>query len=217
MSKVNYFVFLFLCQISMLIEMIRLNANEDLTSPYQQEILLPFDDHGWYGNAEMIEKIFQQYPIKVVVEIGSWLGKSTRHLASLVPEGGMVYAIDHWKGSSEHQNGVESKFLPYLYEQFISNIIHAELTHKITPMRMSSLEAARIFNKIPDLIYLDGSHEYDAVYQDLKAWFPFVKGHGILCGDDWWWGTTREAIVQFAKENNLCIFAEGNFWRYIER
>ena len=186
-------------------------------NPYSGVELLPFNDHGWYGNGPNIARLFQKHPIRVVVEIGSWMGSSTRHLASMVPEGGMVYAVDHWLGSSEHIGGQERPYLHTLYQQFLSNVIHAKLTDKITPVRMDSVSAARaLHHVVPDLIYLDGSHEYEAVYADLTAWFPFVKGHGVLCGDDWWWGTTREAIVQFAKERNLRTIVEANFWYFEE-
>jgi hypothetical protein len=91
----------------------------------------------------------------------------------------------YWLGSVEHQS---SPILPTLYEQFLSNVVHAGLTHIIIPMRMSGLQAATWMDSMevkPDLIYIDASHDIPSVLADLSAWFPFVKGHGILCGDDW--------------------------------
>ncbi len=213
MSKQLAFCFLVVWQVSTLIG--APSKNDELPSPYRDvEELLPFSDHGWYGNAVPMERLFKEYPIKTVIEVGSWLGLSTRHLATLVPEGGVVYAVDHWQGSSEHQ--AETKVLSTLYQQFLSNTIHAGLTHKIIPIRMDSLEAAQSLKVVPDMIYVDASHETDAVYRDLTAWFPLVKGHGILCGDDWWWRTVREAVILFAQENNLRLIVEGGFWYYTE-
>lgn len=139
--------------------------------------------------------------IKIVIEVGSWLGASTRHIASLLPSGGLVYAVDHWLGSAEHQQGqiFWNPALPHLYEIFLSNVIHAGLTEKIIPIRMESLEAAKQLNYVrPDLIYIDAGHETDAVLADLNAWYPYVQGHGILSGDDWGWSTVRNAVVAFA-------------------
>ena len=83
---------------------------------------------------------------------------------------------------------------------------------------MYSDEAARLLNVKPDLVYIDGHHTFEAVYEDLTAWYPFVKGHGILAGDDW---QTSEgvyhAVRQFAQENNLQIVAHNNFWRLCEK
>lgn len=191
---------------------------EDLPEPYNSIEVLPFDPQGWYANAQQITAIVQSRPIKTVIEVGSWLGASTRHIASIIPEGGKVYAIDHWLGSVEHQEGGSAyyKALPYLYEQFLSNVIHAGLTDKIIPLKMTSLQAAQYLgNNLDtpaDLIYLDAGHDTKSVYNDMCAWYPFVEGHGLLCGDDWCWKSVRKAVHRFASENDMEITASGNFW-----
>ncbi len=188
-----------------------------LPAPYcDLESILPFQPHGWYSNAEQIENLFKGRKIKTVIEIGCWVGSSTRHMASLLPSGGKLYAVDHWLGSSEHQSMPDA--LATLYDQFLSNVIHAGLTNEIIPVRLSSLQAASFLKEevVPDLIYIDAEHTTEAVYLDLMTWFPFVKGHGVLCGDDWGWFTVSDAVKQFAQENGLQIEASGNFWRLIE-
>jgi len=189
--------------------------------PYPYNTLkevLPFNDMGWYFNEVPMEKLLNERQAKVVIELGSWLGKSTRHIASLLPHDGLLYAVDHWLGSEEHQKSSDwSKYLPTLYEQFLSNTIHAHLTHKIIPVKMNTLEASEYFRQkhiIPDLIYLDASHDEQSVYHDLNSYFPLVQGHGILCGDDWGWGlSVQNAILRFAKEKHLFLEIPNNwFW-----
>ena len=155
----------------------------------------------------------KKHNVKTVIEVGCWLGASTRSIARLIPEDGKVYAIDHWKGSAEHQT-VHAHKLPTLYEQFLSNVIHEKLTHKIVPIRKSSLEAAQECKVMPDLIYLDASHDEKSVYEDLVAWWPFVKGRGILCGDDYWRSgdPVGKAVRRFAKENGLRVEGYRWFW-----
>lgn len=180
--------------------------------------VLPFNGNGMYINAIPMEKLLKERNVKIVIELGSWLGKSTRHIASVIPEDGIVFAVDHWLGSSEHRDSVE---LPKLYEQFLSNVIHADLTEKIVPIRLTTLEAIKEFhnNKIvPDLVYVDASHDEESVYADLIAYFPLVQGHGVLCGDDWGWGgawgfPVCKAVDRFARENNLIVnVVDGWFW-----
>jgi predicted O-methyltransferase YrrM len=179
--------------------------------PYAGVEMLPFDPQGWYLNARDMEKIFKKHKIKTVVEVGSWLGTSTRHIASLLPRGGKIYAVDHWEGSIEHQSDPRT---PHLYQQFLSNVIHTGLTNKIVPVKMASLEAASYLDGLQvDLVYLDGAHDTESVLQDLRAWYPFVKGHGIICGDDWGWSSVAEAVQIFARENGLKIHHRDNFWR----
>lgn len=181
---------------------------------------LPFNSHGWYQHAKVFEKIFHEHEINNIIEVGSWLGSSTRHLAQLIPKNGKVFAIDHWLGSKEHFTLDEVKgWIPNLYEQFLSNVIHAQLTDKIIPVRMESLDAAKLLENLTipiDLVYIDASHEYDPVYADLCAWYPYVKNHGILCGDDWNVGDVQQAVIQFAQENHLIIYQIDGFWRLIE-
>ncbi len=189
----------------------------DLPPPYDKVDLLPFNPHGWYQNGDSLEPLIKNNHVKVIIEVGSWLGASTRHIAKTLPEDGIVYAVDHWMGSPNEDNS------PYdianLYQQFLSNVIHENLTHKIVPLRMSSLEAASTLKIRPDLIYIDATHDYENVRADLIHWFPFVKGHGILCGDDYNWGedlSVKRAVDTFALENNLTVHTNGWFWRLEE-
>lgn len=193
--------------------------DSSLPEPYNQVELLPFDPHGYYGNSDKIEKLFGAFKIETAIEIGSWLGTSTRHIASLLPSNGKIYAVDHFLGSTEHQPGEReyNSALPRLYQQFLSNVIHAKLTDKIIPVKMSSVEAAHhLCQVMPDLIYLDASHEKEPVLIDLHAWYPYVKGRGILCGDDWRWPEVAAAVRIFAKEQKLTIYSHDNFWSLAE-
>jgi hypothetical protein len=59
------------------------------------------------------------------------------------------------------------------------------------------------------------AHDEVNVYNDISLYFPLVKGHGIMCGDDWGWGDlgVQRAVKRFALENNLSISLYGNwFW-----
>lgn len=187
-----------------------------LPPPYDSIDILPFNAQGWYSNAIPLQRLIKTRNVRTVIEVGSWLGLSTRDIARTLPEEGIVYAIDHWLGSPNEDNS--SFDIPNLYRQFLSNVIHENLTHKIIPLRMSSIEAAWNLDIQPDLIYLDATHDFYSVYEDLTLWFPFVKGHGVLCGDDYLWGhdlPVQRAVHLFAQQRNLIVHAEGWFW-YLE-
>ncbi|HSW87043.1 MAG TPA: class I SAM-dependent methyltransferase [Rhabdochlamydiaceae bacterium] len=194
---------------------------DSFPSPYDSVDLLSFNPQGWYRNGPSLEWLIRRSNVKVVIEVGSWLGLSTRHIAKTIPEDGKVYAVDHWLGSPNEDNSVFD--IPNLYRQFLSNVIHENLTHKITPVKMSSIEAASFLKNIkPDLVYIDATHEFNNVLLDLILWFPFVKGHGVLCGDDYYWGheypnggPVKRAVDTFARENNLIVRDDGWMW-YLE-
>jgi hypothetical protein len=56
---------------------------------------------------------------------------------------------------------------------------------RVTVHRKTSLDAAQNFPEASlDFVYLDGDHSYEAVSEDLRAWWPKVKPFGVLGGDD---------------------------------
>lgn len=187
-----------------------------LPEPYCHVNLMPYNPDGWYQNSDPIQSLIEIHHVKSILEVGSWFGLSTRHMASLLPSDGKVYAVDTWLGSPNEIHDPE--ILRTLYDQFLSNVIHSHLTDKIIPHRMDSLDAANTLPYVVDMIYLDATHEYEAVLSDLKAWFPHVKSGGIFCGDDWAWGDrgVERAVIDFATENSLTYSTNGWFWQIIK-
>lgn len=175
-----------------------------LPFPYSKlTTILPFDGKGWYCNSEYIRKLFQHNHISNAIEIGSYLGVSTRHIGSLLPEDGKLYAIDTWNVFNNH------------YEQFLSNIIISGLTNKIVPVQNRSDEAIKTFlngQEKFDLIYVDAGHEVLEVLSDLENYYPVLSSTGVICGDDWLWKTVRHAVLLFAQKYNLTVYADCSFW-----
>ena len=91
-----------------------------LSPPYNTVNLLPFNPHNWFGqsNQRSLEYLIKTRDIKVIFEIGSWMGGSTRYMASQLPADGVVYAIDHFKGSVESNKGGDY----YMGEDILDNL-----------------------------------------------------------------------------------------------
>lgn len=202
--------------------------NEVLPDPYPEVYntteVLPFEPHGWYGHHEIFTEWITKKRIKIAIEIGSWLGASTRDIAKLLPRHGVVFAVDTWKGSIEHQPGQHFTHpaIGYLFQQFISNVIHENLERKIIPVRLSSVEAAESLKPLgirADFIYIDGAHDYDSVIADIRAWYPYLRKDGIFCGDDYTTPGVAQAVHEFADENDLLFVREreGHPWRLIKK
>ena len=90
-------------------------GKDDLPYPYNEvQPVLPFNNHGWYNNRSYIEKLVEEVNPTIVVEVGSWIGLSTRHIASILKQpNAKLYAVDHWLGSAEHQIG-QFAYMPFL-------------------------------------------------------------------------------------------------------
>lgn len=184
----------------------------DIPEPYRSVKDLPFDGHGWFCNEKMLGYILQTKQPKKVIEVGSWLGLSTRFIAERIPRDGILYAIDTWKGSQNETVHLEDPRIHCLYQLFLSNVKHAGLTEKIVPIRMESLEAAEALNVQADLIYIDASHDTESVYKDIIAWSKHIKSDGMICGDDWSWESVRIGVGLAAQQLKRNVRSSENFW-----
>jgi hypothetical protein len=127
-----------------------------------------------------------------IVEVGSWMGRSTRALADNTS--GIVHCVDTWRGSGlEHDPWLKGKPDGWLFEQFKKNTSSC-INLRLFPM--TSLEgAARLTELLKvgngvvsadfDLIFIDASHDYENVKADILAWKPLLKSGGLFCGHDY--------------------------------
>lgn len=187
-----------------------------LPSPWPLTRELPLDEYGWFypENKLKLAQLFaareaQDRPIRTVIELGSWLGNSTRWFAEHAE---LVIAIDTWRGAGEHAGRPEDAIrLPYLFDQFLSNCSH--LRDKIAPLRLSTEQAASLELPQADLIYVDADHEYSAVVRDIMLFFPLLAQKGIICGDDWiYWPSIPRAVTLASQRYGREISRMGNFW-----
>jgi hypothetical protein len=122
---------------------------------------------------------------QVIVEIGSYRGRSTIALAlgSLAGNGGRVYAIDPhtiFVGAKGGQFG--PKDMAALY----NNIVRFEVGETVAVVCMGAYETALGWWQGANvgLWVHDGDHRYAAVYRDLSEWLQYVAKDGIVAFHD---------------------------------
>jgi MMP 1-O-methyltransferase len=121
----------------------------------------------------------------VIVEIGSWKGKSTicLGLGSRAGAGVRIFAID------PHAD--------YRFGDFKANVDRAGITDLVTPMASLSQAAADDFEEPVELLFVDGSHEYDLVLEDFEKWVPkVVDGGWVAFHDTTWTAGPRKVVGQ---------------------
>jgi hypothetical protein len=183
--------------------------------PYCSINLLKPDSHGWFRsiNRDYLALFMSQIQPKIVVELGSWLGASTIFMASQLPSDAKLYAVDHWLGTGNQIPEITSR-LSNLYQQFLSNIKHAQLTHIVIPVRMKTDEAARALQIKPDLVYIDALHTEDAVFNDIINWYDKLNKNGICCGDDWDAPAVKRGVQKAAEKLGVEIKSDICFWYF---
>ena len=116
---------------------------------------------------------------KVIVEIGSYLGRSTRALADNTP--GIVYALDDWYGPRDFPLTPEQRKL--VAPRFCEHMSGVLLT-KVRPLVVDHKDAHFVGVR-PDMVFIDGDHEYENVLVDIEFWKLLLQPGGLLCGHDW--------------------------------
>lgn len=192
-----------------------------LPEPYKSIQVLPPDMHGWFReeNQKNLKQFIEKYQPTVVVELGSWLGSSAFYMAKLMKKDSFLYAVDNWTAEGDtsilnDQDSAVKKRIPTLYQQFLSNVIHMNLTDKIIPVRMKTVEAAQSLNIKVDLIYIDASHDEESVFNDIMSWYPKLKKGGMMCGDDAFFSGVRKAVERTSEILNTRLHIDGNFWYF---
>ncbi|USD20237.1 class I SAM-dependent methyltransferase [Microbulbifer variabilis] len=128
------------------------------------------------------------------LEVGSYCGKSTIYLASACKlTDSVVFAVDHHRGSEEHQPG-EEYHDPDLFDQkanlmdsfrtFRANMRAAELEDWVVPVVAPSSVAARHWNTPLGLVFIDGGHSLEAALTDYRSWSRHIVPGGYLAIHD---------------------------------
>lgn len=180
-------------------------GDHDIYADFQP---LEIDLQGWASDSPVFDFVIQNFKPARIIEVGSWKGRSAINMAKICKKMGLdseILCIDTWLGSVEHwthedENLPISKFRngrPIIYDQFLSNVIHSEMTNFITPFPIDSINGALTLQKLgikADLIYIDAGHEYDSVKADLLYYSKLVAEGGLLLGDDWFHPPIKKAV-----------------------
>ncbi len=116
----------------------------------------------------------------VIVEIGSFKGKSTVALArgAAATHQAKVYAID------PHRIQPEEGYLEDTQAAFLANIKNGGVENQVVPMIMTSEAAAKGWDKPVRLLWIDGDHRYEPSKLDFNLWEPYVVEGGIIAMHD---------------------------------
>lgn len=128
------------------------------------------------------------------LEIGSYCGKSTVYLGSACQRAQtLLFAVDHHRGSEEHQLGEEyhdpALFDPQAqrvdsFSEFRRTLARAHLEDTVVPIVAPSAMAARFWNSSLGLVFIDGGHSMDAALNDYRCWALHVARGGWLAIHD---------------------------------
>lgn len=184
---------------------------------------------GWHSDDPLFAKLIEEVRPETIIEVGTWKGASALHMAgcrhALGKEGWRIFCVDTFLGGPDHYAHQETPAndllrdpfgYPQIYHQFLYNVATSLFASRIFPVVQPSTSGGIILGRAgirAELIYIDGSHEYEDVFHDLSTFCGLLAPNGIIFGDDWTDFTgVRLAVTRFAYENGLRVQLENGFW-----
>jgi predicted O-methyltransferase YrrM len=146
---------------------------------------------GWMEENDLtqIEKWARSVPANgVIVEVGSFRGRSAVAWASSCDPSVTVYCIDIFENSNVRGDD---------YEFFKKNTSHLK---NIISIKGDSPHGI-VYPELPiDIFFLDAAHENPSDLNNIEYFLPFIKNGGLLCGHDY---NTAPGCMPPAIEENI--------------
>lgn len=129
-----------------------------------------------------------------LLEVGSYCGKSTVYLGAACKQvGSVLFAVDHHRGSEEHQLGEEYHDVTLYdtefgkmdsFREFRQTLARAQLEDTVVPIVASSALAARTWTTPLAMVFIDGGHSMQAALTDFHSWSNHIMRGGVLAIHD---------------------------------
>lgn len=157
----------------------------------------------WNSYYHVFPNLIKIFNLKKGIEIGvSTGGHSHAILKNTSVE--KLYSIDPYTINTTlnlHNNA-------YFYDVLFYRVKYrlGQYGERSELIRSYSADAIHLFkNNDLDFVFVDGSHEYKFVKQDLVLYYEKIKPGGIMAGDDYTTGFdgVPRAVNEFCKEKNL--------------
>lgn len=153
---------------------------------------------GWFSHkeGEIYRREVATVKAGVIVEVGTWLGRSTVFILDICRQkGNTIYCVDTWAGSASDETSDMARRFD-VYDAFVKNMSQYGAGEYLRPTKGNSVTVAKRFDdRSIDLVMIDGDHAYESVRDDIEAWLPKIRPGGTIMGHDYdnkrWPGVTR--------------------------
>jgi hypothetical protein len=123
-----------------------------------------------------------------------------------------LFLIDCWKHQAVQIYDDPDANIPDYEQEKLYRAVKSRFKHEIKSGQVKIIRAfsQNAVTQFPDeyfdWIYIDANHGYDAIKEDIRAWWPKVKKGGLMCGHDYIlkpaYGVLK-AVNEFLRDNNL--------------
>lgn len=157
-----------------------------------------------------------------IVEIGSFVGKTTSYLSRALLDLGTedcVYSLDPFIGSIEHQQFIETNTEYFdhgtTFWKFIENLKELGVYEHVIPIAAPSDRVATFWNLPIKILFIDGDHNHKQPHRDYVNFSKFIIDGGMLIFHD---SSTPDVVeaIDLAKSQGWVKFYESGVltaWR----
>lgn len=135
----------------------------------------------------MYEELIKLPDESVVVEIGSYMGRSASLIGQVAQDKGFEFVcVDNFV------TGFEDKSVQ---QELRNNLDRNKVRYVL--FEMYSRRAAKLFDYHEvDFVFIDGDHRYEGCFEDINLWLPRVKQNGLVAFHDYnsSWIGVRKAV-----------------------
>ncbi len=129
-----------------------------------------------------LEALVRDHAPDLSLEIGSWKGMSS---AIIARHSRKLFCIDRWEGSDNAEALKSEASQRDVLSIFIANMKAQGVWNKVFPFIGHSYDLSDVFIKPSfDFIFIDGSHAYTDVKQDIDLTLTYLLPGGIIAGHD---------------------------------
>ena len=159
---------------------------------------------GWFteNNIREYRRLAELVPDGgTICELGVWKGKSLCSISEIILRKKLkVYAVDTFKGSDGEEEAHKFAKENDLRKEFEKNIKEFGIEVEIHQCRTDNPVPIHLIKDI-DLLFIDAGHTYEDVSNDIKNWFPNVKG--TIAGHDYSdnWKGVKQAVDERFKQS----------------
>jgi len=170
---------------------------------------------GWMPEFDLqtLELLASRVPENgTIVEIGSYLGRSSWALAKSCHPSVKVFCIDVWSDQWEPKSHPPTD--GYTLQKFLDNVKDCP---NIETIQSGSTEVDWPEERKADLIFIDADHRSPQVDNDIEFWCKRVKPNGVLAGHDFdvnRWPDVCRAVIYISEQlkKPLKTYDRGFIW-----
>ena len=141
----------------------------------------------------MLPRLFRELCFKLGVEIGVYKGYNARRICKGAP-GLKLYCVDSWE---ERDGGTRKEGFEVMERIFRQTRDRLAPYPNCQLIRGCSMDGVKSFeDESLDFVYIDATHDYESVMEDIVGWSKKVRRDGLVMGHDYryWWKTNLETL-----------------------